>query len=80
MTIAFWAFGLREMVWNDIGSSKRGVDAMFRVGRNQEIRTDVHASPGAFLERDDRQPVEKVIQDLFTLSGGLFRDPITDFC
>ncbi len=32
-----------------------GIDAMFRVRRNQDVPADVDAGAGAFLERDDRQ-------------------------
>ena len=47
------------------------VHAMFRIGRNQDVAADVDAGARAFLERDNRQAVEKVIQYLFA-----FRWPI----
>ena len=40
---------------------------MLRVRRNQNVSADVHAGTGAFLERDNRQAIEKVVQDLLAL-------------
>jgi hypothetical protein len=60
----------------DLLSSKGWVDAMFRVGRNQEVRADEHTRAGAFFERDDGQTVKEVIENLFTLLCGLLRDAI----
>ena len=51
---------------------------VFRVRRNQEVRADIHAGAGTFLERDDGKPVEEVIQHLFTLDGGLLRDAVAN--
>lgn len=57
-----------EFVHNSL-QSERGIDAVLRIRRNQEIRSDVHAGAGTLFERDDGQPVEKVIQHLLTLDG-----------
>ena len=46
---------------------------MLRVGRDVDVSPDVHAGSGAFLERDDREPVEEVIEHLFSLGCGLLR-------
>ena len=44
---------------------------MFRVGRDVDVGADVHARSGAFLERDDRQAIEEVVEDLLGLLAGL---------
>ena len=51
---------------------------MFRVGRNQNVRADIHAGTGTLLERDDGQAIQEVIQDLLALRGGLRRDAVAD--
>ena len=54
------------------------VDAMFCVGRNENVPADVHAGPGALLERDDRKPIEKVIEYLFAFLAGLRGDAVAN--
>ena len=49
---------------------------MLRVSRNQKVGSDIHASAGAFLERDDGEPIQEMIENLFTLHRGLFRDTV----
>ena len=51
---------------------------MFCVRRNQDVPADVHARTGAFFERDDGQPIEEMIQDLFSLCGRLLGDAVAD--
>ena len=51
---------------------------MFRIGRNQDVRADIHAGARAFFERDDGQAIEEVIQYLFAFDGGLLGDAIAN--
>ena len=44
---------------------------MLRVGRDQDVSADVHTGACAFRERDDRQSIEEVVEDLFALVRGL---------
>ena len=41
-------------------------------------RADVNAGAGTFLERDDRQAIEEVIQYLFAFDGGLLGDAVAN--
>jgi len=50
---------------------ERRVNAVLGIGRNQKVRSDVHASSGALLERDNGQPVKEVVQHLLTLNRRL---------
>ena len=49
-----------------------------RVGRDEDVPADIHAGSRTFFERDNRQPVEEVIQDLLALRRRLFGNPVTD--
>ena len=51
---------------------------MLCVGRDQEIRADVHTRTRTSLERDNGQPIEEVIQDLLALLSGLSGDAVTN--
>ena len=42
---------------------------MFCVGRDEDVPADIDTGARAFLERDDGQPIEEVIQNLLTLGG-----------
>ncbi len=59
-------------------SSQGGIDAMFCVGRDEDVPANVYAGAGTFLERDDRQAIEEVVQDLFALCRGLLGDAVAD--
>ena len=48
---------------------------MLCVGWDEDVAPDVHAGAGAFLERDDRQAIQEVVQHLLTLGGRLLGDP-----
>ena len=37
------------------------IDAMLRVGGDEDIAPNVYAGTGTFLERDDRQPIQEVV-------------------
>lgn len=50
---------------------------MLRVGRDEDVSAHIDAGTGAFFEGDDRQPIQKVIQNLLALLSCLFRDPVT---
>ena len=58
--------------------SERGVHAVFRIGWNENVAADVDAGAGAFLERDDREAIEKVIQHLFAFGSRLGGDSVTN--
>jgi hypothetical protein len=49
---------------------------MLCVGRNKQVCSDVHAGAGALFERDDGQAIQKMIENLFTLLGGLLGDAV----
>src|ERR1700722_11854727 len=51
---------------------------MLCVGGNENVTAYVDPCAGAFLERDDRKAVEKVIEYLFTLFTGLRRDSVAN--
>ena len=51
---------------------------MFRVGRDKNVVADVDAGARAFLESDDRQAVQKVIEHLFAFGGGLLGDAVAN--
>src|SRR5579859_5057456 len=57
---------------------KAGINAMLGVGRDENVPADVYAGAGAFLERDHRQPIEKMVQHLLALPCGLLRDAVTN--
>ena len=48
---------------------------MLRVGGDEDVAPDVYAGTGTFLERDDRQAIQEVVQYLLTLGGRLLGDP-----
>ncbi len=57
---------------------ERGVDAMVCVGGDEDVFADVDPRSRTFLERDDRQPIEEVIEYLFALLAGLRGDAVAD--
>src|SRR5271163_3109756 len=57
---------------------KARIDAMFRVGRNENVSADVHPSAGTLLQRDHGQTIQEVVQHLLPLLGCLRRDAIAD--
>src|ERR1700761_8743632 len=59
-------------------SLQSGANAMACVRRDEDVPTDINPSAGAFLERDDGEPIEEVIQHLLALGGGLLGDPIAN--
>ena len=42
---------------------------MLRVGRDKQIRANVHTGARTFLERDDGQAIQEVIENLLALLG-----------
>jgi hypothetical protein len=50
---------------------------MFCVRRDKDVAPDVDACTRAFLQGDDRQPIQKVIQDLLAFGRRLCRDTIS---
>src|SRR6185312_10517255 len=55
-----------------------GIDAMFRVRRNQNVSPDINAGAGAFFEGDDGQAIEEVVQYLLALYGRSLGDAVAD--
>ena len=51
---------------------------MVRVGGDEDVFADVDPCSRTFLERDDRQPIEEVIEYLFALLAGLRGDAVAD--
>src|SRR6266702_1155519 len=51
---------------------------MFCVGRDKDVAAYVNAGTRTFLERDNWQPVQKVIQDLLAFRRGLGGDTVAD--
>ena len=51
---------------------------MVRVGGYENVFTDVDTRAGTFLERDNRKPVEELVEDLFALLTGLRGDAVPD--
>src|SRR5258708_6064909 len=49
---------------------------MFGVGRGVNVGADVHAGTGSFLQRDHRQAIQEVVQDLLALLRKLRGDAI----
>ena len=54
------------------------VDAVVCVGRDENVFADVDPRSRTFLERDDRQPIEKVVEYLLALRAGLGRDAVAN--
>ncbi len=48
---------------------------MFGVRRDEDVAPDVDARARTLFERDDRQAIQEVVQDLLTLGGRLLGDP-----
>src|ERR1700722_9834161 len=55
-----------------------GLDAVFCVGRDENVATDVDSCARSFLERDNRKTIEKVIENLFSLFACLGRHTVAD--
>ena len=51
---------------------------MFCVRWNEDVSADVDSGARTFFQRDDREPVEEVIQHLLPLGGGLFGYTVAD--
>ena len=51
---------------------------MLRVGRDKQIRANVHTRARTFLERDDGQAIQEVIENLLALLGGLLGDAVAN--
>ena len=51
---------------------------MLCVGRNEQIRANIHTRAGTFLERDDRQAIQEVIENLLALLGRLLGDAVAN--
>ena len=51
---------------------------MLGVRRYEDVPADVDTGARAFLQRDDGQAVEKVIQHLLTFGGRLLRDAVAN--
>src|ERR1700744_5092833 len=59
-------------------SLQSGINAMGCVRRDEDVPTDINPGAGTFLERDDGEPIEEVIQHLLTFGGRLFGDPVAN--
>jgi hypothetical protein len=51
---------------------------MLRVRRDENVSAHIHAGSGTLFEGDDRQTIEEMVEHMFTLLGGLFRDAVTN--
>ena len=59
-------------------SLQRRVDAVVCVGGDEDVFPDVDTRSRAFLECDNREPVEEVVENLFALHAGLRGDAVAD--
>ena len=53
---------------------------MFCVGRDEDVASEVDSGARALFERDDRKPVQEVIEYLFAFGGRLLRDTVANLC
>ena len=51
---------------------------MFRVGRDEKVLVDVDPRAGPFLNGDDRQAAQKLVENLFRFRGGLGRNAVAN--
>ena len=59
------------LIHHNASSLQGWINAMFCIGRNQDVTPNVYTRTGTFLERDDRQSIEEMIQNLFALLSRL---------